>query len=321
MGDSRYKILVAGGDGFLGSHMVDRLVADGHAVTVLDRFPDNRARHLGHLEGRVRLVSGDRAARETAAEALKGQDVVYDFVCATNPAVSWNDIPLEIEQNLLPAIQFFELAAEAGVRKLVFVSSGGTVYGPAEGAVDETRVPQPVNPYGIVKLACEHFLRHFRAKRGLAYDVYRVANAYGPRQSVTSAQGVVAVWMRQILDGEILQVRGDEKTVRDYVFVGDIARLMTHSLRDLSSSDTYNLGTGRGTSIVDLLDIFRRVVEVPFRFERKPRQPSDAVVSTLDSRKLLQHYPGFRFADLDEKMRETWQDFRARHRRAEDPKP
>lgn len=308
------NVLVVGGDGFLGSHLVEALVRAGHDVAVLDRFPDGTSRHLKAVEDRVRLVSGDLSARGPAEEALAGREVVFHFACATNPVASWNDIPLEIEENLRPSILLFERAAAAGVRKIVFPSSGGTVYGRQEGRLTEERVPLPVSPYGIFKLTTEHLLRHFGGKCGLAADVYRIANAYGPRQPVASGQGVIAIWMRQIVEGRVVHVYGDERTRRDYVHVGDVAALMQHSLRDLSASDVYNLGTGRGTSVLELLDIFRRRVHASFPCERHPRRPSDAEASVLDSGKLLSHFPGFRFAELEDKIGETWDDFRARFR-------
>jgi UDP-glucose 4-epimerase len=308
------KILVLGGDGFLGSHFVDRAVGLGHEVTAFDRFPYQTSRNLEHQRDNIRFFSGEFANREMVSKALKNQDLIYHFICATTPIESWNDPYIEIEENLRTSLQLCELAVQQGVRKIVFVSSGGTVYGPQNQPVDEKVTPSPFSPYGITKLATEYFLKYFRIHSGLAADVYRVGNAYGPRQSMYRPQGVIPVWMRDILTGTEIQVYGDETTLRDYVYIKDIAFLMTHSLRDLDSSEVYNLGTGKGTSILQLLNIFQTVIDASIRYRIHPRRPSDNAVNVLESSKLMTHFPGVHFHALEEKIPETWEYVKRCHR-------
>ena len=304
------KILILGGDGFMGSHFVDRAVILGHEVTVFDRFPYQTSRNLEHQRGKIRFLSGEFANREMVSNALKNQDVVYHFICATTPIESWNDPYIEIEENLRTSLQLCELAVLQGVRKTVFASSGGTVYGPQNKPVDEEATPKPFSPYGITKLTIEYFMNYFREHSGLSVDIYRIGNAYGPRQSMWRPQGVVSVWMRDILAGAEIQVYGDETTLRDYVYIKDISFLMTHSLRDLDSSEVYNLGTGKGTSIIQLLNVFRTVVGPSFQYRIYPKRPSDNAVIVLDSSKLLAHFPGFQFQTLKDKIWETWEYFK-----------
>jgi len=306
------KVLVLGGDGFLGSHFVDRAVAEGHEVTVFDRFPYQFARNLEHHRGEIRFISGEFANRDDLSRALKDQDIVYHFVCATTPVESWNDPFVEIDQNLRTSIQFFELAVRHDVRKIVFPSSGGTVYGPQEESVDEETVPMPLSPHGITKLTTEHFLHYFREHSGIEADIYRIGNPYGPRQPIHRPQGVIAVWMRDILKGSEIQVYGDRSTLRDYVCVEDVAFLMTHSLRNPASSHVYNLGTGQGTSIIRLLEIFQMVIDEPIRYRALPRRSSDIAAIVLDSSKLLAHFPGFVFQKLEDRIPDTWNYFKAR---------
>jgi UDP-glucose 4-epimerase len=310
------KILALGGDGFLGSHFVDQAVSLGHEVTVFDRFPYQISRNLEHQRGKIRFVSGEFANRETLSNALKAQDAVCHFICATTPVESWDDPYIEIEENLRATLQLCELAAQQHVRKIVFPSSGGTIYGPQNHTVDEKATPHPFSPHGITKLATEYFLNYFRQRSGLAADIYRIGNAYGPRQSMGRPQGVIPVWMRDILAGAEIQVYGDETTLRDYVYIKDIAFLMTHSLQDLDSSEVYNLGTGKGTSILQLLRIFQRVIDMPVRYRTHLRRPSDNAAIVLDSSKLLAHYPGFQFQTLEDKIPETWEYVKTWHREA-----
>jgi len=300
------KVLVLGGDGFIGSHVVDQLLNQGHEVTVFDRFPYNISRNLEHQRCRIRFVSGEFANRADVARALSGQDVVFHFISNTNPAASWNDPYVEIEENLKYSCQLFELAADHGIKKIVFPSSGGTVYGRHTGLISEKTLPQPFNPYGIGKLAAEYFLNYFREARNIASDIYRIGNAYGPRQPIESSQGVVAVWMGRILKDEDVVIYGGEETIRDYIYVEDIAYLMTYSLRDLSASKLFNLGTGRGISILDMLNIFCSVFGDSLKYSICPRRKSDNNYVVLDSSKLLAHFPGFAFQNLEEKIRDTW---------------
>ena len=305
------NILVLGGDGFLGSHFVDKALALGHDVTVFDRFENNASRNLEHLRGKARFIQGDFSDRDILRKALEDKNIIYHFISSTNPAQSWLDPYAEIDNNLTNSIRLFELAAASGARKIVFSSSGGTVYGPREGLIKEEDLPSPFSPYGITKLATEYFLNYAAKRWGLAWDAYRTANAYGPRQPLKGAQGVIAVWMGDILQGRGIQVYGGKETIRDYVYAEDIAFLMTHSLNDLSSSDVYNLGTGRGVSISELLDIFKDAIDTPFKYEVHSKRESDNASVILDSTKLTSFFPGFKFQYLEDKLHDTWEFVRS----------
>jgi UDP-glucose 4-epimerase len=300
------KVLVLGGDGFIGSHVVDHLVQQEQEVTVFDRFPYHVSQNLEHQRGFIRFLGGEFANRADVARALRGQDVVFHFISNSNPADAWNDPYVEIEENLKYSCQLFELASDHGIKKIVFPSSGGTVYGQNRGLISECTLPRPFNPYGISKLAVEHFLNYYKESRSIASDIYRIGNAYGPRQPMERSQGVIAVWMSRILNGEAIFVYGGEDTIRDYIYADDIAYLMTYSLRDLSTSDVFNLGTGKGVSILGLLNIFRSVFGDSLRYTICPRRESDNHSVVLDSSKLLAHFPYFEFQDLEDKIRETW---------------
>jgi UDP-glucose 4-epimerase len=300
------NILVLGGDGFLGSHFVDQAVRLGHIVSVFDRFPYGASKNLEHERPNVRCFSGEFADQDVLSRALVGQDIVYHFIWATNPATSWSDPLIEVDSNLRNTIQLCELAASKGVLKLVFPSSGGTVYGHSENLIKEDQPANPSNPYGIAKLAAEFFIEYFQKRFGLNFDVYRIGNAYGPRQPGQAAQGVVAAWMHAILSKTPVYVYGDELVVRDYVYVRDASYLMTHSLRELRSSGIYNIGSGVGTSTAELLTLFQEVIDEPFEFIRCSKRPFDNSRVVLDSSKILAFFPGFKFQVLREKILELW---------------
>lgn len=303
----RLRVIVFGGDGFLGSHLVEQLVAAGHEVTVFTRGHEGGLRNLQHMRGRIDTVFGDFSDTDTVAASLEGQEVAVDLITSSSPIDSWAN-PLEaIETELSPSVRFFELCAEEGVRKIVFASSGGAVYGPNTGMLGEGTAPKPFSPYSIVKLCSEHFLNFFSVKYGICADTYRIGNLYGPRQRPGGRQGVLAVWIGRALAGQPIDVFGDETTMRDHVFVRDAAKLMMHSLRSLKSGDVYNLGTGAGISVMELLRVFLAVAERPVEYRLHSRRPSDNTSSILDSSKLLRHFPGFRFHALEDGIREAFE--------------
>lgn len=302
----RSKIVVFGGDGFLGSHFVDSLVAQGHEVTVFDHFRSSKSKNLGHLMGRYRKMAGDLNDGKAVAAALKGQEVAAHLISFSTTLKGWQTPQLVVQEELVPSLQLFDLCAQQGVRKIIFTSSGGTCYGPQSGPISEETLPRPFNPHGITKLSIEHFLNYFSEKAGIASDCYRIGNLYGPRMPLGQPQGVIGAWIKRILAGEPLDIYGDENTIRDYVFAQDAAKLMLHSLHDLDASGTYNLGSGRGTSILELLDLFKAVSGCPVQCRMHPRRPSDNTSVILNSEKLLRNFPGFVLHDLASGLRECF---------------
>lgn len=306
LGQRRRHVAVFGGNGFIGSHFVDKLVEWGHEVTVMDRFSTAKERYGQRAAAAVRTVRGDYSDPEAVVRGIDGAEIVYNFVSAHTPITSWNSPLDSVHRDIVPALHFLERCAECGVPKVVYISSGGTIYGPQSGILTEETLPQPFNPHGVCKLAVEHFMSHYRTRYGLAADVYRIGNVFGPRQPQDKPQGVIGVWIKRILDGEPLDVFGDQSVRRDYVYVLDVVHLLGHSLRELDSSDTYNIGTGVPVSIIKLLDIFKAVVDKPFEYRIHPRRPSDNISAVLSGAKLLKHYPDFTFSDLSAMIALTW---------------
>jgi len=294
-----------GGDGFLGSHVVDRLVVSGHDVTVFDRFPCGGPSRVGGHGQRVRLARGELGDSPELREALVGQEVVYHFISATTPGSSWDDPMAEIVGNIRPTLEFLRLAAVAKVRRIAFASSGGTIYGRQDGLLTEDSPARPVSPYGIGKLAIEGFIRHCCEASGFDCDIYRIANAYGPRQPARGGQGVIANWIARILEGRPLEAFG-AGAVRDYVFVEDIAELMSFSARARAGSELFNIGTGRGTSLDGLIEIFRDVIPARFEVVRRPGRAFDVPSIVLSGERLLKEFPGFCYTALEEGIRRTW---------------
>ena len=246
------RTLVTGGAGFIGSHLVDLLVAEGHEVTVLDDLSSGRRENLtdalagGHAELRVedlRSVDLDALVAEVAPE------VIFHLAAQIDVRHSVADPVADAELNILATIRLAEAARKAGVRKIVHTSSGGSIYGePEKFPVDETVPVDPHSPYAASKYAGEVYLNTFRHLYGLQCSFIAPANVYGPRQNPHGEAGVVAIFSERLLNGEPTRVFGDGGNTRDYVFVGDVVRAFYLASGETGDGERFNIGTGVETS-------------------------------------------------------------------------
>ncbi len=250
------RILVLGGCGFIGSHVVDELIASGHTVVVFDRYPERfRPPHAD-----VKFCQAELGNRGDLENVLAGGiDVVIHLVSSTEPQSSNDDPIFDVQTNVVESIALFEMCVKHHVRKVVFISSGGTVYGvPQVSPVSETHATLPLCSYGITKLAIENYLHMFHYLYGLEYIVLRVSNPYGARQDPFRKQGVIAVFMHNILRGESINVWGDGSIVRDFVHISDVARACK-AAAESQYVGICNVGSGTGLSIKQLIVALQEV--------------------------------------------------------------
>ena len=197
------NILVVGGCGFIGSHVVDRLLEHGHTVKVLDRQPEQ---FRSPLQG-VEYVFGDFTDSAQILEALTDVEAVMHLASTTVPGTADLDPSADVRNNLLGSLSLLECMAQAGVSRILFLSSGGTVYGPPDVVpIPEDHPLRPINSYGIVKAAIEHYLQAFEATRGLSPISIRASNPYGPRQGHSGVQGVISTFLKRTMAGEPIEI-------------------------------------------------------------------------------------------------------------------
>jgi UDP-glucose 4-epimerase len=272
------KVLVIGGSGFIGSHVVDKLLASGHSVRVFDRHPERYRAPLPEVDYHF----GEFADRMALVEALSGVDVVYHLLSTTVPGTADLDPRTDIEDNLLGTINLLDSMQQLGLFRILFLSSGGTVYGvPDTIPIPETHALRPINSYGIVKATIEHYLEMYRRTRGFSPVIIRASNPFGPRQAHTGIQGVVSTFLRRILAGQTLEIWGDGGVVRDYLDVRDLAELCVRA----GASDkqgAYNAGSGHGLSVNEIVQAVRVATQMDFRTIYKPGRPLDVPQSVLD---------------------------------------
>jgi UDP-glucose 4-epimerase len=275
------RCLILGGGGFIGSHLRQGLLACGYEVAVLDR-PDARYLDLPG-ETHTQVFTGDFSNPAEAAPALEGCEVVFHLVSATVPQTSNENPSLDIQANVLGTLRLLEAARSAGVKRVVFASSGGTVYGiPQELPIKEGHPTNPTTSYGISKLAIEKYLHLFWSSFGIDYRILRISNAYGIRQPVTPTQGVIAAFLDKALQHEELVIWGDGSVMRDYIYVSDIVDALIKAAAHEGEYKIFNIGAGQGHSLLDIISSIEQVTQQSLQVKYLPGRPFDVPVNVLD---------------------------------------
>jgi len=247
------KVLVLGGNGFIGSHVVDQLLAGGHKVRVFDRSPERYRAPLKQVE--YRLGRFDDTFQ--VAEALQGVDAVCHLISTTVPGTSNLDPVADVQNNLVNTLHLLEQMRKKSLHRILYLSSGGTVYGnPESSPICEDQPLKPISSYGVVKVAIENYLYMYQQLYGLQPVILRPSNPYGPRQGHAGVQGLIGTLLARALSGETLEIWGDGSIVRDYMHVGDLARLCASALES-NSCGVFNAGSGEGYSINQIISMIR----------------------------------------------------------------
>lgn len=280
--------LIIGGGGYIGMHLIPGLLASGRRVTILGRskVPHNS------LPGHVEYCSGDFGSRELIGNLLDEHQEVIHMAYATVPNTSFDNPLADLLQNLPPTVQLFSEAADRGV-KLVLVSSGGTVYGEAvELPIRETHPTKPISPYGVTKLTLENYAYLYAATHGLKFVCVRPSNAYGAGQRPFVGQGFVSTAMASIMNAQPVKIFGERGTIRDYIYVSDLASGIVSALERGGLSETYNIGSGVGRSNMDVVEAMSPLMnEISCKtcVEHLPVRVFDVHANVLDPTKLNQH--------------------------------
>lgn len=297
---------MVGGNGFIGSHVVDELAARGHSVSVFDRFSANQTRYAATG---VRRIVGDVLNRADLSAAVPGHDYVFHLVSTTTPATAEDDPTLDVRTNLPASIDLLQIAADSGVKRFFFASTGGAIYGDQDApTMREDLVPHPISPYAIGKLAVEGYLRYFRRRSGLDSVALRISNPYGPRQGIGKRQGVIPIFLNEIAAGRPITVLGDGSMVRDFIAVGDVARMLVDIAEGEPRHRLYNIGSGRGVTIAELVQTIGRVVEQEVVVEHRPVPPTFVDHVVLDTSRFRAEFPERRLVDFEDGIRATWAD-------------
>jgi UDP-glucose 4-epimerase len=255
------KAVVLGASGFIGSHLIDALLAKGYQVLGLARRPPGLISHEALSDPALSLVQLDMSDAAGLQQALRGADLVVHLASSSLPQSSNLDPRLDVQVNLLGALNLLEAAKSEEVGRLLFISSGGTVYGqPQEVPISEKHPTEPTCSYGITKLAIEKYIALYRQLHGLDGMVLRLANPYGERQRLDASQGVVPVFLSRALRGETLEIWGDGSTVRDFLHISDVVTAVMAAADFTGEGKIFNVGSGTGVSLRDIVTLIEKTL-------------------------------------------------------------
>lgn len=295
--NSIIKTLVVGGAGYIGSHLAPQLVGTGRKVTVLGR----NSSPLYELPDNVDYVVGDYTQYKFICDLLDRHQEVIHLAYATVPNTSFDNPLTDLLQNLAPAVQLFSKIAARGT-KLVLVSSGGTVYGEAvECPMDETHQTKPISPYGVTKLTLENYANLYAVMHGLKFVCVRPASAYGVGQNPFAGQGFISTAIASALRGMPIKIFGQYGTVRDYLYVSDIASGIVSALEYGQLSETYNISSGIGLSNMDVVKVIASVLreaDCNVCVDKLPEKPFDVTLMCLIQQNYKKTRDGQRMLDL-----------------------
>ena len=279
--------LVLGGCGFLGSVVTRQLVSQGVKVRVLDKEGQDTYR-LKPVLSKIDLRYGDFSNLGDLKQALAGASTVLHFIGTTIPQTSMNDIEFDVETNVLPTVRLLELMKDHKEQRLIFASSGGTVYGVREEGlpISEKEATHPISAYGISKLMVEKYISLFSFNYKLPYVILRFSNPYGPSQHVGRPQGAVSVFIQKAMRGEEIVVWGDGSAIRDYMYEEDLAAAVATVVKKPALHGIFNVGTGEGTALNQLIELIQTTFSVECRVRYERERKFDVPYNVLDIRKI-----------------------------------
>jgi UDP-glucose 4-epimerase len=304
------KVLVTGGAGFIGSHLVDRLVQEGHEVIVVDNLSTGKRRNLNRASRFYKLdIQGRRLERVFRNER---PNVVMHLAAQMDVRKSVEDPIFDAQVNILGTLNILEQSVKHGVRKVVFSSSGGAIYGEQDVyPAPESHSTKPLSPYGLSKLCGEQYLSYFQRVGGLQAVSLRYANVYGPRQDPEGEAGVVAIFIQKLLNNEQPVINGNGRQTRDFVFVEDVVEANL-AMMGQEIEGIFNVGTGAETSINDLFRILVQHTGSTCKEVHGPAKKGEQARSVVDSSKLRQEMSWEPKMNLTDGLKRTVEYFRER---------
>jgi UDP-glucose 4-epimerase len=275
--------IIFGGGGFIGSHIADELLKNGFEVIVFDKMNFDKV-NIKHIEDKIKIIEGDFNNEIDIYKSLDNVDYVFHLVSSTLPASSNLNPLYDAETNLVSSLKLFTECLKRNIKKVIFISSGGTVYGiPEQIPVKESYPGKPICSYGIIKKTVEDYLYMYYKINGLDYTVFRLSNPYGERQNPFVAQGAIAVFLKKVLLNEQIEIWGDGNITRDYIYIKDAVKAVVKSLEVNSEYKILNLSSSIGYTLNEILNIIKSVSSVSPNVKYTVNRNIDVPVNILDN--------------------------------------
>jgi UDP-glucose 4-epimerase len=305
------RVLVTGGAGFIGSHIVDQCVAAGHEVAIVDNLWTEGGGKTQNLNAQATFYRADVTDDATLSRIFDEvrPEIVSHQAAQHSVAISTKNPQLDARVNVLGLLNVLTNCTRTGTRKIVFASSGATYGTPAYLPIDEDTPQRPESPYGITKMVTEHYLRYWQEANGLTYTALRYGNVFGPRQDPNGEAGVIAIFAKRFLNHDSVRIDWDGEQRKDYVYAEDVARANLLAL-DHGDNEIFCIGTGRGASVNELYRVLEKITGYSPEIVRAPKRPGDIYLAYFDSSKAARVLGWKPQETLEEGIRKTVDFFR-----------
>lgn len=280
------RILVLGGLGFIGSHLSRLLLKEGYQVRIFDKLYGSR-NLIADIVEKIEIEEGDAERPEDILRSLRDIDIAIDLIHTTVPGASMNDPSYDVQTNVVSHAGWLSLLKDTRLRRIIYVSSGGTVYGvPQQNPIGEDHPTDPISSYGITKLAIEKYVAMYANIHGIEYRICRPANVYGEGQRLHIGQGVIGVFLERCLKGQPIEIWGDGTVRRDYLYVTDMVQGIVKLIDHRGDSRIFNISSGRGYSLNEIIAFIRDELKMPVAVTYMTSRKFDVPVNVLDSSRL-----------------------------------
>lgn len=298
--------IIYGGAGFIGSHIAEELLDHGYNVTVFDKLNSSKKNVL-HILKDIEFIEGDFNNKIDIIKSLKGKNYVVHLVSSTLPASSNLNPFYDVESNLFSSLNLFDECVKQHIKKIVFISSGGTIYGdPLKIPIKENHPTNPKNSYGIIKLTIEKYLELYHNLKGLEYTILRFANPFGERQNPLLGQGLIANLLYKIKHKKTIEIWGNGKVVRDYFYIKDGVKAITKSFKYSGHNRTFNISSAKGLSINQILQRFRQTLNQDFNVKYLDARKFDVKVNILDNSLAKKYLKWTTETNFNDALKNTW---------------
>ena len=303
------NIAIIGANGFIGKQLTEVLAEQANLKISLFGRNDSK-----EFAGNLPYYKFDLNNTQQIETYFKEIELVYYLASEAIPSSSRDDPKFDVEKNLLPFINFLNCTSKLKLKKIVFVSSAGTIYGPSTEKLTEESDKKPFSPYGITKLAMENYLNYFEARYHVYHDVFRVSNVYGIGQNTSKGLGIINTFLEKIITENSVLIYGNGEIVRNYIYVNDVAKLLSFSVTENSNeSHIFNLASNDNLSINSLVNIVESIVKEKFTKNYKEIRQSDNPAISLDNSKIKAAFPNYKFSSIEEGIEGTYDYLKKKH--------
>jgi UDP-glucose 4-epimerase len=302
---TKLKVGIIGANGFIGKHLALSLI-NSNCFESLILYYKSHNNENSFNEENVSFKQINLKEKSSLKCKFNNLDFIYYFASETIPASSWENPTSEFENNVIPFINFMEEISRTNIKKIIFSSSAGTIYGASEKKINETFDKKPFNPYGISKLTIEYLLEYYRIKHNINYEIYRISNVYGFGQNTSKGLGLINTILEKSILSESISIYGDGSIIRNYVHINDVTAVLPMSLLNKTeSSEIFNLCSNENLSINEIINITEKITKNPLKIKHLESRKSDNPKISLDNKKICEYYNDYKFIPIREGINMT----------------